>query len=459
VEQLMAFNSWLNDIVWGPPILVLIVGTGIYLTLKVNFLQVTHIGFALKNTIMKVFEKQEVSATEITPFQALCTAVSATVGVGNIAGVATAIASGGPGALFWMWVSGFFGMVTKFAEVVLAIKYREKTVDGTWAGGPMYYITKGLNMKWLALLFAGFGALASFGIGNMVQANSVAEALYTSFNVPKIATGVVLLVLTGLVIVGGIKRIGSFTEKLVPFMAIFYIVGATIIVLLNIRELPAAFGTVLTYAFTPAAAVGGFAGAAVRNAIRYGIARGVFSNEAGLGSAPMAHAAAKTDHPVRQGLWGIFEVFVDTIVICTLTGLAIMVTGVWQGGLRGAPLTLAAFEAGLPGIGQYIVAIGMTLFAFSTVIGWAWYGEKCTEYVLGNQAGKMFRYVYLPFIVVGSLGALTDIWNIADTLNGLMAIPNLIGLLLLSGTVVALTKDFFGPHLKGKGKKKKAAKA
>ncbi|MBT9134850.1 MAG: Amino-acid carrier protein AlsT [Firmicutes bacterium] len=354
--------------------------------------------------------------------------------------------------MFWMWISGFFGMVTKFAEVVLAIKYREKTVDGTWAGGPMYYITKGLNMKWLALAFAGFGALASFGIGNMVQANSVASALYTSFNVPKIATGIVLLVVTGLVIIGGIKRIGSFTEKLVPIMAVFYILGATIIVLTRIAAVPEALATILTYAFTPAAAVGGFAGAAVRSAIRYGIARGVFSNEAGLGSAPMAHAAAKTDHPVRQGLWGIFEVFIDTIVICTLTGLTIMVTGVWETGKRGAPLTIAAFEAGLPGIGQYIVAIGITLFAFSTVIGWSWYGEKCTEYVLGSKAGKMFRYVYLPFVVVGSLGALTQVWDIADTLNGLMAIPNLVALLLLSGTVVALTKDFFGVHLKAKEK-------
>jgi len=423
--------------------LILIVGTGVILSWQVNFLQVRHFGYAMKNTLMKIFDKEQLSKDEVSPFQALSTAVAATVGVGNIAGVATAIALGGPGAIFWMWVSAFFGMVTKYSEIVLAVKYREKSTDGTWAGGPMYYLAKGLNMKWLAVAFAAFGALASFGIGNMVQANSVAAALYASFGIDKLVTGIILTIVTGVVIVGGLKRIVAFTEKLVPFMAVFYIVGSLMIILSRITMVPEAFALIFGHAFSPAAAVGGFAGAAVRNAIRFGIARGVFSNEAGLGSAPMAHASAKTDHPVRQGLWGILEVFLDTIVICSLTALTILVTGVWQSGKTGAALTTLAFNEGLPGFGGFIVAIGITLFAFSTVIGWSWYGEKCVEFLFGSFAGRIYRFVYLPFIIIGAVGGLTLVWDIADTLNGLMALPNLIGLLALSGTVVALTKEFF----------------
>jgi len=430
--------------------LILIVGTGIFLTLRLNFLQVKRFGFVMKNTFFKMFEKQQLADGEISPFQALATALAATVGTGNIAGVATAIAAGGPGAIFWMWVSAFFGMGTKFAEIVLAVKYREKTEDGSWAGGPMYYITKGLNMKWLAVMFAAFGALASFGIGNMVQANSVADAMLATFGVPKLATGIVLFVLSGMVIIGGLKRVATFTEKIVPVMAIFYILGATAIIVTRITAVPAALGLIFGNAFTPAAAVGGFLGAGVRQAIRYGVARGVFSNEAGLGSAPIAHAAAKTDHPVRQGLWGVFEVFVDTIVICTLTALAILVTGVWETGARGAALTTAAFNQGLPGPGGIIVAVGIALFAFSTVVGWAFYGEKCVEYLLGTKAGKMYRYAYLPFIIIGSIGGLAMVWDIADTLNGLMAIPNLIALLGLSGVVINLTKEFFSQKVQGK---------
>ena len=457
MEAFKALNSWLNGIVWGPPMLILIVGTGIILTWQVNFLQVRHFAYIMKNTLMKIFDKEQLTKNEVSPFQALSTAVAATVGVGNIAGVATAIALGGPGAIFWMWVSAFFGMATKFAEIVLAVKFREKAPDGTWAGGPMYYISKGLNMKWLAIAFAAFGALASFGIGNMVQANSVAAALYTTFGIDKLATGIVLAVVTGVVIIGGLKRIVSFTELLVPFMAVFYILGALTIIVLRISMVPAAFGLIFSHAFTPAAPLGGFAGAAVRNAIRYGIARGVFSNEAGLGSAPIAHAAAKTDHPVRQGLWGVLEVFLDTIVICSLTALTILVTGVWETGKSGPALTTLAFNEGLPGLGGYIVAIGITLFAYSTVIGWSFYGEKCVEFLFGGQAGRIYRYIYLPFIVVGAVGGLTLVWDIADTLNGLMALPNLIALLALSGTVVSLTKEFFSVKLTAQVPAKKRA--
>ena len=457
MEAFKALNSWLNGIVWGPPMLILIVGTGIILTWQVNFLQVRHFAYIMKNTLMKIFDKEQLTKNEVSPFQALSTAVAATVGVGNIAGVATAIALGGPGAIFWMWVSAFFGMVTKFAEIVLAVKFREKAPDGTWAGGPMYYISKGLNMKWLAIAFAAFGALASFGIGNMVQANSVAAALYTTFGIDKLATGIVLAVVTGVVIIGGLKRIVSFTELLVPFMAVFYILGALAIIVLRFSMVPAAFGLIFSHAFTPAAPLGGFAGAAVRNAIRYGIARGVFSNEAGLGSAPIAHAAAKTDHPVRQGLWGVLEVFLDTIVICSLTALTILVTGVWETGKSGPALTTLAFNEGLPGLGGYIVAISITLFAYSTVIGWSFYGEKCVEFLFGGQAGRIYRYIYLPFIVVGAVGGLTLVWDIADTLNGLMALPNLIALLALSGTVVSLTKEFFSVKLTAQVPAKKRA--
>lgn len=450
MELILSLNNWLNGVVWGPPMLILIVGTGIYLTMRLNFLQISRFGYVMKNTFFKMFEKQQLAEGEISSFQALATALAATVGTGNIAGVATAIAAGGPGAIFWMWVSAFFGMGTKFAEIVLAVKYRERTEDGSWAGGPMYYITKGLKMKWLAVAFAAFGALASFGIGNMVQANSVADAMMTTFGLPKLATGIILTVLSGMVIIGGLKRVATFTEKLVPFMAIFYIVGASVIILTRATMVPAAITSIFANAFTPAAAVGGFLGSTVQRAIRFGVARGVFSNEAGLGSAPIAHAAAKTDHPVRQGLWGVFEVFVDTIVICSLTALAILVTGVWTSGKSGAALTTMAFNEGLPGPGGVIVAVGIALFAFSTVIGWGYYGEKCVEYLIGTKASKVYRYVYLPFIIVGAVGGLKMVWDIADTLNGLMAIPNLIALLALSGVVINLTKDFFAPKLKGK---------
>ena len=338
MEFFMELNSQLNSLVWGPYMLVLIVGTGVYLTTRTNFMSITKIGYVLKNTLLKMFEKTTVGEGEITPFQAVATALAATIGIGNIAGVATAIALGGPGAVFWMWVSAIFGMATKYGEVVLAIKYREKTPDGRFVGGPMYYIRNGLNLKWLAAIFAFFGALAAFGIGNMTQANSVAAAMEATFGANKLVSGIVLAVATAAVVLGGLKRIAQVTERLVPFMAAFYIIGGIIILIINASSIPAAFGLIFSSAFTGTAAVGGFAGSTIMMATRYGVARGVFSNEAGLGSAPIAHAAATTDSAVKQGLWGIFEVFMDTIVVCSITALSIVVTGVWQTGETGAAL-------------------------------------------------------------------------------------------------------------------------
>ncbi len=442
MDFIMNLNSAVNSFVWGPPMLFLLVGTGVYLTIGTKFFSILKLGYVLRNTLLKIFSKDQAGEGEITPFQAVATALAATVGTGNIAGVATAIALGGPGAVFWMWVSAVFGMTTKFGEVVLSINYREKTQDGRFVGGPMYYIANGLNLKWLATVFAVFGALAAFGIGNMVQSNSVAASLQESFNISPLVTGLVLAVLTALVILGGIKRIGSVTEKLVPGMAAIYILGSVFIIFMNGSHIPEAFGLIFGNAFTGTAAVGGFAGSTLAMAVRFGVARGVFSNEAGLGSAPIAHAASTTDHPVRQGLWGVFEVFMDTIVICTLTALAILVSGLWNTGATGAALTTQAFDEAILG-GGYIVSIGIMLFAFSTILGWSYYGERCAEYLFGEKAIVPYRVIWIPFVVIGAIGGLEFIWDLADTMNGLMAIPNLIGVLMLSGTIIKLTKEFF----------------
>jgi len=449
MDLLIHINSTVNSIVWGP-IMLLLVGTGVYLTVFTKFLSIIKFGYILKSTLFKIFEKKAGGEGEITAFQALATALAATIGTGNIAGVATAIAIGGPGAIFWMWISALFGMTTKYAEVVLAIKYREKTADGRYVGGPMYYIQNGLKIKWLAVIFAVLGALAAFGIGNMVQANSVAASLEATFGINKLVTGIFLAIAAAAVILGGLKRIAKVTEKLVPFMAVFYIIGALLIIIINITHLPAAFAMIFGQAFTGTAAAGGFAGSTLMIAMRRGVARGVFSNEAGLGSAPIAHAAAQTDHPSRQGLWGVFEVFADTLVICSLTALAILVSGVWTSGQTGAALTAAAFSKGLPGnSGGIIVAIGILLFAFSTLLSWAYYGERCAEYVFGSRINMVYRVLWIPFIVIGAVGGLTFIWDLADTLNALMAIPNLIALLALSGIVFKLTKEFFTEKIKG----------
>ena len=445
LETLMNINSAVNSVVWGPVLLILVLGTGTYLSFMTGFFSITKIGYVLKNTLFKMFAKDDKGEGEVTAFQAVSTALAATVGTGNIAGVATAIALGGPGAVFWMWLAAIMGMTTKYAEVVLAVNYREKTEDGRFVGGPMYYITNGLgkSWKWLAVLFAFFGTFASFGIGCMVQSNSVALSAQSTFGIPVLATGIVLAILTAVVIVGGIKRIGAFTEKLVPFMAALYILGGLWLLISNAAKIPAAFGMIFSNAFTGTAAVGGFAGTVMMQAIRFGIARGIFTNEAGLGSAPIAHAAATTDHPVRQGLWGVFEVFTDTIVICSITALSILVTGVWETGESGAVLSAMAFDTGIPVVGRFIVSIGLILFAYSTILGWEYYGERCLEYLAGTKPIIVYRLLWVIAVVVGAIGGLEFMWDLADTLNGLMAFPNLVGVLILSPVVFKLTREFF----------------
>lgn len=447
METIEKLVGTINSLVWGPYMLILLVGTGLFLTLRLKFASFRYLPYALKLAFSK--NQDQKSQGDISHFQALMTALAATIGTGNIAGVATAVTLGGPGAVFWMWVTALVGMATKYAEAILAVKYRVVDENGEMAGGPMYFLEKGLNMRWLGLLFAFFGAAAGFGIGNMVQSNSVAAAIETTFKVPAWASGVVLAILTALVILGGIKSIGRVTALLVPLMAVFYILGGLVIIIMYIGNLPQAITTIIKAAFAGAQPIaGGFAGAAVAQAIRFGVARGVFSNEAGLGSAPIAAAAAKTDHPARQALVSMTGTFLDTIVVCSITGLVLTITGTWEmadpKNLTGAALTTAAFGKGLPGNwGGFIVSIGIILFAYSTILGWAYYGEKCAEYLLGARAIKPYRYLWVIAVLVGAVAKLSFVWDLADTLNGLMAIPNLIGLLLLSGVVVAETKDFF----------------
>ncbi|AET68372.1 amino acid carrier protein [Desulfosporosinus orientis DSM 765] len=444
-------NELINKIdsfVWGPFTIVLLVGTGILITLLVRAIQVRKFVYAWQLLSGKYDDPNDEG--EITHFQALSAALSATIGTGNIAGVGTAIAIGGPGALFWMWVTAFVGMATKYAEALLSLRFRAVHEDGSVSGGPMYYLEKGLGQKWLAMLFALFAAIASFGIGNMVQANSVAEPALKYFHIPKIATGIILAVLVFAVIVGGIKRIGRVASRVVPFMTIFYVLGSLIVIILNFSSVPHAFSVIFHDAFTGTAATGGFAGSVVAQAIRYGVARGVFSNEAGLGSAPIAHGAAKTKYPVREGLVAMLGPFIDTIVICTMTGLVIVTTGAFakvdEAGkaLTGANLTAKAFNLGLPGPGEYIVAIGIIFFALSTIISWSYYGDRAVEYLLGSKFILPYRILYCLLIPVGAATTLEIIWNISDVFNALMALPNLIGLILLSGTVIAMTKEYFG---------------
>ncbi len=434
--------SWLNGVVWGVPMLVAILGTGLFLTFGLKFMPVLKIGTGFKR-LWKGRKSDEEG--DISPFNALMTSLSATIGTGNIAGVATAIFIGGPGALFWMWCTALVGMATKYAEAVCAVKYREVDDLGNHVGGPMYYIRNGLGKQWawLAVAFAVFGAIAGFGIGNTVQANSVADAMHSTFNVPEIGTGIVLAILVGLVLVGGVQRIAKVAGKLVPFMAAAYILGGLVILLINITDIPGAIVTVLQSAFTPVAATGGFAGATIWLALQMGVARGIFSNEAGLGSAPIAHAAAKTSDPVRQGTIAMLGTFIDTIIVCSITGLVIVVTGAWTGGENGAGLSTAAFNEGLPGVGAYIVTFGLAIFAFTTLLGWSYYGERCVEYLFGTRSIMPFRILWIAAIPVGSFFELSKIWLIADTLNALMALPNLIALLLLSPVVFKLTQEHF----------------
>ncbi len=434
--------SSLNSIVWGPLMLLLILGTGLYLMYGLSFMPLRHIAYGFK---LLWQGRKKSGEGDIAPFNALMTSLSATIGTGNIAGVATAIFLGGPGALFWMWCTALVGMATKYAEAVLAVKYREVDADGHHIGGPMFYIKNGLksHWAWLATCFAVFGALAGFGIGNTIQANSVADAINGTFAIPHVASGIIMAVLAALVLIGGIERIASVAGKLVPLMAAAYLAAGLFILLSNIETLPHSFSLIFTHAFTPAAATGGFAGAAVWAAIRFGVARGIFSNEAGLGSAPIAHAAATTDSPVKQGHIAMLGTFIDTIIICSITGLVIISTGAWTQGETGARLSAIAFETALPGIGNYIVTLGLSVFAFTTIIGWSFYSEKCVEYLAGERAIKPFRALWVIAIPIGATASLDFIWLVADTLNALMAIPNLIALVLLSPVVFKLTKEHF----------------
>lgn len=432
----------IRDIIWGVPLISLLVGTGIYLTFLLKGLQFRKLYHSLWLALVK--RKEDNSEGDISHFEALMTALAATVGTGNIAGVATAIAIGGPGALFWMWITGLFGMATKYAEAVLAVKYRIKDKNGNMSGGPMYYLANGMNLKWLGALFAVFAAVAAFGIGNMVQSNSVADAVKYSFNIPVEATGIILAIATGLVLLGGIKSIGKVTGILVPFMVIFYFLAALFVVIIHIDQIPSVISHVLVEAFTDTAAAGGFAGATIMMTIRSGISRGVFSNESGLGSAPIAAAAAQTKHPVTQALVSMTQTFIDTIIICSMTGFAILVSDVLNTGLTGATLTQKAFETALPGEwGGIIVSIGLIFFAYSTILGWSYYGEKSVEYLLGEKSVKPYRLLFVLMVFVGAIVKLDLVWTFADIMNGLMALPNLIALLGLSGIVAAETRNYF----------------
>ncbi|MGA7837524.1 MAG: sodium:alanine symporter family protein [Ignavibacteriaceae bacterium] len=442
-QQIQDVLSSISSFVWGVPLLVLLVGTGIYLTILLKGIQFRKLFHSLWLALIKRKDDGD-NPGDITHFQALMTALAATVGTGNIAGVATAIAVGGPGALFWMWITGLFGMATKYAEAVLAVKYREVDEDGTMSGGPMYYITKGLNLKWLGSIFAIFASVAAFGIGNMVQSNSVADAVQHSFNIPVYVTGIVLAVATALVILGGIKSIGSVTGLLVPFMIVFYMLAALFVVIIHIERVPEVIGWVLSEAFSPTAATGGFLGAGVMLTMRMGVARGVFSNESGLGSAPIAAAAAQTKHPVTQALVSMTQTFIDTIVICSLTGFAILVSGLWNSGETGVPLTSSAFTTALPGEwGGMVVSLGIIFFAYSTILGWSYYGEKSLEFLLGSKSIMPYRILFCIFVFIGAVAKLDVVWTFADIMNGLMAVPNLVGLLGLGTIVASETKNYF----------------
>jgi AGCS family alanine or glycine:cation symporter len=444
VDQIAAANAWLNGYVWGWPMIALLLGTGVLLTVLTGAVQFRYLGFALREVLGKIRQKKSTEPGSVSPFQAVATALASTVGVGNIAGVATAISIGGPGSLFWLWVSGLLGMCTKFAEIVIAMHYRETDASGGMRGGAMYTLKNGLGLPWLGAIFAGLVSLAAFGIGNMVQANSVADSLRATFGVSTSVTGIVMAVMAGIVIIGGIRRIGEVTEILVPFMALLYLGGGIVVLLRFAGEVPGAIALVFESAFSGAAATGGFAGATVMMALRYGVARGLFSNEAGLGSAPMVHAAARTDHPVRQGLYGIFEVFIDTILVCTVTGLVILVTGVWSGGATGAALAVQAFSVGLPGTaGNIVVTTCLVLFSFSTLIGWSYYGETGVVYLFGARAAAPYRVLWLVFIYLGAIGSLHLVWDVADTLNGLMALPNLVSVLASIPLLLRLKREFF----------------
>ena len=463
MEWLAKINDAVNGVVWGIPMLALLVGAGIILSVMTRFVQFRKFGYAMKNTLGKIFKSGKAGKGEITPFQAVTTALAATVGTGNISGVIAAVTLGGPGAIFWLWITALIGMCTKFSEVVLAIKYRERNKDGDWVGGPMYYIKNGLgkNWNWLAIIFCVFGALAAFGIGNAVQVNNITDAIdgvVKSFNPAFTGTvtlnwiiGIIITVIIGITLIGGIKRLGSVTEKLVPFMSVVYIVSCLIVIIGNIGVIGTVFASIFKYAFTPNAVLGGAAGAAIKLCITWGVKRGVFSNEAGLGSAPIAHAASSETNPVMQGLYGIFEVFMDTIVICSLTGVTILCAyysgGInWEYGVKGGNAVISGAFGTILGdkLGAIIIAIAISLFALSTILSWALYGSRCCEYIF--KSTKCIKPYYVLFMIITLVGCQMGsglAWDIADTLNGLMAIPNLVALIGLSGVVVKLTREHF----------------
>ena len=457
MEAILNFVGALNDnVIWGLPMVILMIGTGLFLTFLTKGVIFTKFHIVMRYTTKTLFQKVDKSQLEagaITPFQAVCTALAATVGTGNIVGVALAIATGGPGAIFWLWVSALVGMVIKYCEVTLSQAYRTTNDKGELVGGPMYYITKGMGMKWLAVLFAFFGGFASLGIGASVQANALAGGVNATFGIDTWVVGIAVAGLGALIFIGGIKRIANVTELLVPFMSILYIAGAIVVLVINAAEIPAAFALILKNTFTGTAATGGFLGASVMYACRIGMARGVFTHEAGMGSAPIAHASADNDHPARQGLWGAFEVFFDSIVMCTVTALVILTSGLWYdpalvGDTRA--MSSLAFENAFTG-GQYIVTVGMCLFAFATIVAWYYYGEKCIEYLSkGNRLIKLgYQIIYTAFVYIGCVASLDAVWEFADLFNGLMAVPNLIALIVLSPVIKRLSEDFFrDPDLK-----------
>ena len=449
LDAILAANDWLGGVVWGPPFLVLFLAIGVYLTIRLSGFQFTHLGHAWTHTFGRALRRtKETGEGAITSFQAVSAAMAATVGVGNIAGVSTALFLGGPGAIFWMWMTALVGMATKFGEASLGLKYREVDPEtGKVSGGAMYYIEKGLGKRWkpMAVAFGILTGVAALGIGNMVQANTMAHTLELGFGIPAYATGIGAVILVGIVTIGGIKRIGLVASRLVPFMAIAYVLCALIVIAVNFVDIPAAFGAIFYHAFTPVAAVGGFGGAGVAAAMRYGVARGVFSNEAGLGGASIAHAQAKNT-PARQGMWGIWEVFIDTIVVCTMTALVVLTTGALSSGETGAGLAIHAFNTGLGQVGSVMIFIALPIFAYTTMLTWSFYGEKGWEYVFGKHVVFPYRLLFIAFLFVGAIGGLTEIWAISDTMNGLMAAPNLIALLVLAGVMAKVRGEYFkGP--------------
>lgn len=457
LQIIETINTAVNNFIWGVPAMVCIFGVGLYLSIRTNFLQIRKFPYAIKTTLGRIFRKRDASDGAITPFQAVCTALAATVGTGNIAGVAGAIAIGGPGAIFWMWVSALFGMCTKYAEVTLAVHYREINANGELVGGPMYYIKNGLSKKWhwLAYLFAAFGVLTVFGTGNATQVNTITTAINSAllnYNVisesavstSNLIIGIIIAILIAMILLGGIKRIGHVTEKLVPFMALLYILLGLGVILLNIQNVPAVFASIFRGAFQPRAVTGGIV-LSMFTSLKKGVSRGIFSNEAGLGTGSIAHACADTKKPVKQGMFGIFEVFADTIVICTLTALVILVSGVPvnYGAAAGAELTISGFTSTYGNWVSVFTAVAMCCFAFSTIIGWGLYGARCIEFLFSEKVVKPFMIAYSLVAIIGATFDLGLLWSIAETFNGLMAIPNLIGIFLLSGTAIALTKEYF----------------